>query len=646
MRMVFVGCALILAASVESAAAQDGWPWTHYPSLRKQAAPKKRAQPPVPAKTEPAEPAPAATAALDLQTPSPRPAAPQAQPADAQPPPAGPRAQPPAVDPAASDRAPATSWQWRIMRTTWTERDEKGFEEFVQRIGESGCRNMHACLVGAQSNPLFRASNPPGMHFYADCADLPYMLRAYYAWKNGLPFSYSVAVTPLGFSKDIRYTARGNAVSSRRDLVDASIDARKAIPQVVDAISSAHYRYPPSTTKKLLPDHYPVRIARDTIKPGTIIYDPNGHVAVVYKVTPDGRIHYIDTHPDNSLTRGVYGKAFTRSSPAMGAGFKRWRPQTLVGATQRSDGSYHGGQIVLAADKDIGDWSDEQFFGTEMERPKAWNAGKFVLEGETLEYYDYVRRRLANAGFKYNPLDETRAMVRALCEDLKYRVDAVDVAIKANIHKRPQPDRLPNNIYGADGDWETYSTPSRDARLKTAFKELRDEIARFVTLASAGSNRLAYAGDDIRRDIRQAYLQETSACSITYARSDGSEKHLGFAEVARRLFALSFDPHHCAERRWGAQDADELASCPDGADKRAWYDAERRLRNQPDRTYDVRMSFSLADLRKGVPGSGIDEPPNVDVLALLEGTAVGDASGAVKIYEPAAGPAGPQTARD
>ena len=524
------------------------------------------------------------------------------------------------------------------MRTTWTERDEKGFEEFVQRIGESGCRNMHACLVGAQSNPLFRASNPPGMHFYADCADLPYMLRAYYAWKNGLPFSYSVAVTPLGFSKDIRYTARGNAVSSRRDLVDASIDARKAIPQVVDAISSAHYRYPPSTTKKLLPDHYPVKIARDTIKPGTIIYDPNGHVAVVYKVTPDGRIHYIDTHPDNSLTRGVYGKAFTRSSPAMGAGFKRWRPQTLAGATQRPDGSYHGGHIVLAADKDIGDWSDEQFFGTEKERPKAWNAGKFVLEGEPLEYYDYVRRRLANAGFKYNPLDETRAMVRALCEDLKYRVDAVDVAIKANIHKRPQPDRLPNNIYGTDGDWETYSTPSRDARLKTAFKELRDEIARFVTLAAARSNRLAYAGEDIRGDIRQVYLQETAACTIAYVKSDGSERHLGFAEVARRLFALSFDPYHCAERRWGAQDADELATCPDGADKRAWYDAEQRLRNQPDRTYDVRMGFSLGDLRKAVPGSGVDEPPVIDVLALVQDPAIGDARTAPKVYEPAAGP--------
>ncbi len=100
----------------------------------------------------------------------------------------------------------------------------------MQRIGESGCRNMHACLTGAASNPLYRASNPPGMHFYADCADLPYMLRAYYAWKNGLPFSYSTAVTPLGFSKDIRYTARGNAITSRRDLIDAGARCAQGHP--------------------------------------------------------------------------------------------------------------------------------------------------------------------------------------------------------------------------------------------------------------------------------------------------------------------------------------------------------------------------------------------------------------------------------
>ena len=45
---------------------------------------------------------------------------------------------------------------------------------------------------------------------------------------------------------------------------------------------------------------------------------------------------------------------------------------------------------------------------------------------------------------------------------------------------------------------------------------------------------------------------------------------------------------------------------PGRADKRDWYAAEQRLRNQTDRTYDVRMNFSLADLRRKAPGSGVD----------------------------------------
>ncbi len=366
---------------------------------------------------------------------------------------------------AIEQRSTGQSWRWRIARTKWTETDEKAYEDFVARIGESRCRSVNACLTGADSNPMYRGSNPAGMKFYADCADLPYMLRAYFAWKNNLPFSYSTAVSPIGATRDIRYTPLGNIILSRRDIIGPAIDARRVIPQIIDTISSAHYRYPPTQVKGLLPDHYPVKISRASIKPGTIIYDPDGHVAVVYKVDPDGRVHYIDTHPDNSLTRGVFGRSFSRSSPGMGAGFKRWRPLTLVGATAGGDGSLQGGRISLAPDTTISDWSDEQFFGTGPGKPKRWRSGKFVLNGETLDYYEYVRKRLAGADFKYNPIDETRAMVRALCEDIKYRVDAVDIAIKAGMHLRPQPARLPLNIYGTEGDWEIYSTPSRDARL-------------------------------------------------------------------------------------------------------------------------------------------------------------------------------------
>ncbi len=83
-----------------------------------------------------------------------------------------------------------------------------------------------------------------------------------------------------------------------------------------------------------------------------------------------------------------------------------------------------------------------------------------------------------------------------------------------------------------------------------------------------------------------------------------------------RLFALSFDPYQCVERRWGAASA-ELATCQDGHAKRRWYAAEQGLRNQIDRTYEARMDFSLSELEAHVPGSGVREAPDTDARAYL-----------------------------
>jgi hypothetical protein len=580
-RTMLAGAVLFCAACSSPVSAQEGWPWSEF---------RKR---PPPVKKSRRQPTPRFPKATSPRSPH------EKSPSHHQ-----------------GDVTPSAHAGWRILRTVWTTLDEAGYEEFVRRIGDSRCRTMHDCLTSATSNPLYHATNPDGAVFYADCADLPYMLRAYFAWKNGLPFSYATEVKPLGRTRDIRYTARGNRVIARRDIVGTSA-AAMALAKMVGTISSAYYRCPPKSNGPILPDLYPVTITRESIKPGTIIYDANGHVAVVYKVTQEGRIHYFDSHPDNSISRSVYGKAFARASPAMGAGFKRWRPQKLVGATKRPDGSYEGGHIVLDGDDKISDWSDEQFYGTETNPRKAWRAAKFVFKGQVLGFHEFVRKRLARAGFKYDPVMETRTMVRSLCNDLRYRVDAVNLAIRSGIHLRSQPDQLPGNIYGAVGDWEFYSTPSRDARLKTAFKELRDEVVHFLSLEAQGGKDLAYRGDNLRQDLWDAYSKEAQACAITYQRSDGSKQTLSFEEIRGRLFKLSFDPYHCIERRWGADQAKELSTCRDGPRKRRWYAAEQRLRNQLDRTYDVVMGFSLSELERKVPGSGVDAPPDVDVWRLL-----------------------------
>ena len=54
----------------------------------------------------------------------------------------------------------------------------------------------------------------------------------------------------------------------------------------------------------------------------------------------------------------------------------------------------------------------------------------------------------------------------------------------------------------------------------------------------------------------------------------------GATAALARLFAMSFDPYHCVELRWGAAaGSPELATCPDDPARRGWYRAEQRLRN-------------------------------------------------------------------
>lgn len=512
--------------------------------------------------------------------------------------------------------AAASNSLYVVRYDHWSDEDERGWRDFIAALGQADCHTVDQCLHDP-ANP-FRASDPPGTVFESDCSDLPYVLRFYYAWKRGLPFSYEDAVSPIGAARDERYSPNGNRVTSRHQIPNGKLSGYAILAQVRDAVSTATYRIHPDVDAPLAPDFYSPAIDVKSIQPGTIIYDPNGHVAIVYQVDAKGRVFYFDAHPDYSITHVFYDLRFTRTVPGAGAGFKNWRPQTLVGAVRQRDGSLAGGHIEVARNAVIADFSTEQYFGNGPRPADAdWANGRFTLNGEILGYYDYVRAKLAGGKLAFDPVEEVHDMVLSNCSDLHYREQAVDVALAAGIEKRPEPQRLPLNIYGTQGDWEIYSTPSRDARLKTAFKELRDMVARFVDMYESGDAHLNYAGQDLVTDLTATYQRDTASCRVGYARSDGSRVTLGYEEARQRLFQMSFDPYQCVERRWGATGADERSTCRDDALKEAWYAAEQNLRNQIDRTYGARMDFALAELGEPGPGKGIDAPPDTDVLAYL-----------------------------
>ncbi|MBK9036827.1 MAG: hypothetical protein IPL61_37185 [Myxococcales bacterium] len=470
------------------------------------------------------------------------------------------------------DRPIAQSWP---AVNQWSPRLEQEYADFVATIGAAiearRCRRLDACLRDPAINLTYEPAVDADLRLRVDCADLPYVLRAYFSFKRRLPFGF-VSRT-AGQGADPRYALA--IEPTRYDAWLAYPTPRALLAGMVGRVHSGMYRIAPAVETS---DFYPVAIDRRAVAPGAIYYDPNGHVLVVAQVRPDGVVYLIDGHPDGSLTWKRFGEAFAIGTARLGGGFKRFRPVRVEAE-----------RLVQAANAEL-PWFD----------PDAqYDPARRLVAGEPVGYHAWVHVTLAEDGVTIDPIAEVRDQVRALCRDLADRAEAVDVAIAAGLAARAHPEAMPDNIYGTDGDWETYSTPSRDARFKAAVRELAGYVRGLPVLARA-----------LLAPSLRAVWREEAACQISYLGSTGVAHTLTLDDVLGRLFDLSFDPYHCPELRWGAPaGSPERAACPDDADKLRWYDDEARLRNRIDRDYGVPTPLD----------GGPEVPPDVDVRRTLAG---------------------------
>ncbi len=518
--------------------------------------------------------------------------------------------------------ASATS-EWKITKTKWTTADELAYMDFVAALGKDDCKTLDECLK-SEANP-YRSADERDWKIGADCADLPYLLRAYFAAKNGLPFSFAsdvnAAPPPEGAKNpttgsDVRYSPYGNVVADRFDVVTPKPGSHKNLRslfvKIRDTIATGMFRMDPKQEAHntgLFPDFYSSDISRKGIRPGTVIYDPSGHVGVVYEVTKYGHIRYMDAHPDNSLTRKHYGQAFDRSRPSSGAGFKNFRNLELVGARMQNDGTHVGGQVVSPLRNDqYSGFSLVQFYGTHPDA-RNWAKGRFLIDDREVDYYDYVREKLTIGNLLYDPIEELTFMLQGLCLDLKDRLDSVNVAINEQLNEKPHPERLPRNIYGTSGEWESYSTPSRDARFRTTAKEMHDRAISLLERYKKNDPKVQYSGNNLKADLLVTYNREMAGCRIQYKNSVGALVPLTLNDVMDRLFKLSFDPYHCIELRWGAPEGSrERQTCSDSNEKLRWYNAEQSFRNTLKRNYEARMDFTIEELESANKKSPVTAP--------------------------------------
>jgi hypothetical protein len=314
-------------------------------------------------------------------------------------------------------------------------------------------------------------------------------------------------------------------------------------------------------------DYYPVALSPDTLRPGTIFADPYGHVLVVAKrisqtAAAGGVLLAVDGQPDGTVARKRFwrGNFLFALDPSLGsAGFKRFRPIVRGKA----------GKLRRLGNAELPDYSLEQYDGG--------------VEG----FYDKVEDVLSPA-----PLDPTEALletIQALEEQVKTRVVSVENGRRFLSSGKPPAD-MPEGakIFETTGEWEDFSTPSRDLRLLIAIDVAHALPARVARRTERYAMPSGKAAEQMRRELEERLARELRQRKFKYTRSDGSDWELSLQDVVDRQLALeiAYDPNDCVEERWGAppqskEDSTCQAHAPSAQltkmqEYRAWFHERRR----------------------------------------------------------------------
>ena len=496
------------------------------------------------------------------------------------------------------------------LRGTWNRATENFYSAWIEKLFDAPVEvalswpALHEVLRDRSRNFLF---NHLGLHedekeliIRPDCADLPYFLRTYFAFKMGLPFGYSKCTRGNGGKPpkcpewwNIENEEPPSAPPEQKAAPDlfgffgesapppaARLPAKRQglVPgfgyylgtTVANAVHSGNGR---TAAGDDTTDYYPVPLTQETLRPGTIYADPYGHVLVLTRRLPQsddvaGLFLAVDGQPDGTVARKRFwrGNFLFAQDPTLGSpGFKRFRPivREKKGVLRRLTNA------EIAKDPQYGDFSlDQSQFKTE-------------------DFYDRMDDVMSPA-----PLDPLRAMkeaITALEEQVKTRVTSVENGRNYQNNGGTEvgiPDGA--SIFETTGAWEDFSTPSRDLRLLIAI----DVVRGFPDRVARRPERYAMPKDksvaEVKAELDGVLASELGARKFSYTRSDGTQWALALKDVVDRTTELemAYNVNDCVERRWGAPDnTDETSTCKRRASEaqrgkmteyRKWFHERRR----------------------------------------------------------------------
>jgi hypothetical protein len=461
-------------------------------------------------------------------------------------------------------RTPAADAVWPIDRA-WNGAEEALYSAWVRGLfhaprGEELARKaLHELTSDSAHNLLHdhfgwgedRSDTKLGLHLRPDCADTPYFLRAYYAWKRGLPFGFR-GCSRGGPGKAPR-CGKLRTVASAPDGVDASKPGELGVVQKYFRRTLAwgvHTGNGRTAFGDDATDFYPVALTRRGLRPGTIYADPYGHVFVLVELmdavgAEPGVLYAIDGQPDGSITRKRFweGNFLWNPDPGLGgSGFKAARPIDVV---------REGGEAVLRAA------SDDEI----RARPGYGDASDEQRSLEPAQFYDRMDGLITPG--KRDALRAQAEAVQALLEAAVVRVTSVDNG-ETHFAGGGGTIAMPSGhaIFETTGAWENFATPARDLRLLIAIdlvNGFEHKVERNPAAFLVEGTAMDALVESLRKD--RARMLADPALSFEYRRSDGSMHEVTLGELVGRAAAFehAYNPNECPELRWGAAAGSEEA---------------------------------------------------------------------------------------
>ena len=368
-----------------------------------------------------------------------------------------------------------------------------------------------------------------------DCADNPFFLRAYFAWKLGLPFGYHICDRGyVGKNPNTGRWVTNESPSSKSNPVQAF---NSFVRNIMDGVHSGTGR---TSLDNENADYYPVALDRKSLRPGTVFADPYGHTFILVsriEQTKDnpGVLLAVDAQPDNTIAIKRFWKGnflFNTKEVVGEPGFKAFRPILS-----------ENGKIRLLKNEELNENS-------------GFVAVSFQQKNMESEVFYQSMEKVINP----KPLDPEAALmdlIHALHEQLQVRVKSVtngEAWFKSNPGSViPMPSNA-NGIFLAGGLWEDFSTPNRDLRLLIAMDAVINFPEKVECFPQDYNLSVLSSPENIKKRLQEVLDKKVAELTISYIRTDGSTQDLTIAEILNRraAFEIAYNPNDCVEIRWGA----------------------------------------------------------------------------------------------